>query len=69
MELEICGKDIYDKINLTNIIKYNIPIYLIVISNGGRICLYLFTKIIDHYKNIYVTTSVLPLYGTYSIIY
>lgn len=63
--LENCGTDIYNKINLTNVIKYNIPIYLIGISNGGRICLYLFTKIIEQYKNIYVTTLGSPLNGTY----
>ena len=65
--LEKTGKDIYDKIDMTNIIKYNIPVFLLGISNGGRICLYIFDKFVSihNYKNIYLSTLGSPLNGTY----
>ena len=68
-KLHDCGNDIYSKISshLDVIHKQKIPVILIGISNGGRIALYLYSKIMDNYPEIrlYITTLGSPIKGTY----
>jgi len=67
--LETCGNDVYSKIakELPNIINLGIPIIFVGISNGGRIALFLYSKIMEthNYKNTFITTLGSPLRGTY----
>lgn len=68
-KLQDCGDDIYSKISshLDVIHKQKIPVILIGISNGGRVTLYLYSRIMDNNPqlNLYITTLGSPIKGTY----
>lgn len=67
--LQQSGDPVYSEIDkhIRDIIKKNIRIILIGISNGGRVALYIYSKIMDNYNynNVYVSTLGSPLRGTY----
>lgn len=68
--LKECGDDVYTKIKniLSMVVKLNIPLFIIGYSNGGRIALYLYLKLMNEYKEfrnkIYVSTIATPIKGT-----
>ncbi len=66
--LEKCGEDIYSSIQdkLDDIVHRGISVFILGISNGGRIGMYLYDKIMDryHYDKLYLSTLGSPLRGT-----
>jgi hypothetical protein len=66
--VEKCGEDVYSSISdkLDDIVRKGIRVFILGISNGGRIGLYLYNKIMDkyNYDKLYLSTLGSPLRGT-----
>jgi surfactin synthase thioesterase subunit len=72
--LKICGESVYNNINdiITSLVSFTdliIPVFIIGYSNGGRIALYLYAKLMEKYERelgdrIYVATVAAPIKGT-----
>jgi hypothetical protein len=67
--LDKCGDKVFNSISehLDQIIEKKINIFIIGISNGGRVGLYLYDKIMSKYDydRLYISTLGSPLKGTY----
>lgn len=68
VELELSGEDVFSKLepHIERIMNSNISIFLIGISNGGRVALYVYSRIMEkyNYKNVFVTDLGSPIKGT-----
>lgn len=68
VKLDLAGDDVFLKLDpyIEHIMNNNICIFLNGISNGGRIALYIFNRIMEkyNYKNIFVTNLGSPIIGT-----
>src|SRR5207249_730761 len=45
--------------------QFEIPVFLVGISNGGRLCLWLYKHLKPRFSEVYITTLGAPINGTY----